>query len=52
MDFDAAWDAWMAAGHGDCGGWKYDPGPAVIGCACGTLISIPAGNGARQDGAP
>jgi hypothetical protein len=48
MDFDAAWDAWMAADdgkHADCGGWKYDPGPAVIGCACGTIIPIPAGDG-------
>jgi hypothetical protein len=42
MDFDAAWDAWMAAGHGDCGGWKYDPGPAVISCACGTPIPVPS----------
>lgn len=51
MDFDAAWDAWMAAGHGDCGGWKYDPGPAVVGCACGAVIPFPAQTARHQTAA-
>jgi hypothetical protein len=40
MDFDALWDAWTAAGHEECGGWRHDPGPGggVITCACRTVI--------------
>jgi hypothetical protein len=43
FDFDAAWDAWAVAGHGECGGWRYDPGPdgGVVTCACGTIIPVP-----------
>jgi hypothetical protein len=40
MDFDAVWDAWTAAGHENCGGWRFDPGQdgGVATCACGTVI--------------
>jgi hypothetical protein len=40
LDFDAIWDAWTAAGHDVCGGWRFDPGPGggVATCACGTVI--------------
>ena len=40
MDFDALWDAWTAAGHENCGGWRFDPGQdgGVATCACGTVI--------------
>jgi len=42
-DFDAVWDAWAAAGHEECGGWRHDPGPGggVVTCACGTIIQQP-----------
>ena len=40
MNFDAIWDAWAAAGHEECGGWRHDPGlgGGVITCACRTVI--------------
>ena len=51
MNFDAVWDAWTDAGHADCGGWKYDPGPGggVATCACGTVIPQPALTGDGDD---
>jgi hypothetical protein len=42
IDYDAAWDTWAAAGHEDCGGYKYDPGAGMISCACGEVIPHPA----------
>jgi hypothetical protein len=42
LDYDAAWDAWAAAGHDGHGGYKYDPGEGMISCACGEVIPGPA----------